>query len=105
MIEIKIDRSWSGEYEPWEGTYQIRTLTVSQAYEAFRSLANGKDKVVYINALMKASISGPVSITDTSLRDMPYKLYRLLMDKVLQLNESSAEEANFLPSSPSTTPL
>jgi hypothetical protein len=104
MIEVKIDRNWGGEYEPWEGTYQIRTLTVSQASEALRSLTNGKDKVVYINALMKASISSPVPINDASLRDMPYKLYRLLMDKVLELNESSVEEANFLPSSPSTTP-
>jgi hypothetical protein len=54
--------------------------------------------------LMKASITGPVPINDKTLQEMPYKVYRQLMDSVLELNESSAEEANFLPSSPSAIP-
>jgi hypothetical protein len=100
---ITIGRELGGEFEPYEGTYVIRILNVSQASEALRSLANGKDKVSYINALMKASIDGPVKITDQTLQEMPYKVYRQLMDNVLELNETSVEEANFLPSSPSAS--
>lgn len=101
---VRISRDLGGEYEPYEGSYIIRTLNVGQANEALRNLTAGKDKVAYINALMKASIDGPIKITDQVLHEMPYKLYRLLMDNVLELNESSAEEANFSQSSPSTTP-
>ena len=104
MIEIKVDHSWGREYEPWEGTYKIYAINVSMAAEALRGLAHGKDKVAYINALMRASIKAEVQLTEQSLANMPYKLYRLLMDKVLELNETSAEEANFTQSSPSATP-
>ncbi len=97
-------RDLGGEFQRYEGTYIIRILNVSQANEALRNLANGKDKVAYINALMKASITGPVPINDKTLQEMPYKVYRQLMDSVLELNESSSEEANFLPSSPSAIP-
>ena len=101
-LKVTRDLFPGGEYEPYEGSWTIRTLTVSQANEALRNLTAGKDKIAYLNALMKASIDGPVKITDQTLQEMPYKLYRLLMDNVLELNESSAEEANFSPSSPST---
>jgi hypothetical protein len=99
-VEMKV----GPEYGLYAGTYRVKSLTVAEANLALRNLANGKDKVSYINALMEASVTGPVPVSDKTIREFPYKLYRLLMDKVLELNESSAEEANFLPSSPSTTP-
>jgi hypothetical protein len=101
MIEIKIGRPYDVKYQ---GTYHISTLTVAQANEALRNLASGKDKISYINALMKASVTGPVELTEKTLQELPYRLYRELMDKVLELNEISAEEANFWPNSPSATP-
>jgi hypothetical protein len=100
-VEIEIGTEYGSAYR---GTYKIRSLTVLEANQALRNLANGKDKVAYINSLMEASVTGPVPVSDKTMREFPYKLYRLLMDKVLELNESSAEEANFLPSSPSTIP-
>jgi len=101
-VEIEIGTEYGNAYR---GTYKIHSLTVLEANQAFRNLANGKDKVSYINALMEASVTGPVPISDKTIIEFPYKLYRVLMDKVLELNESSAEEANFSPSSPSATPL
>jgi len=101
-IEIEIGAEYGSAYR---GTYKIRSLTVLEANQALRNLANGKDKLAYINSLIEASVTGPVSFSDKTIREFPYKLYRVLMDKVLELNESSAAEANFLPSSPSTTPL
>ena len=100
-VKIEIGAEYGDAYR---GTYKIRSLTVLEATQALRNLANGKDKVAYINSLMEASVSGPVPVSDKTIREFPYKLYRVLMDKVLELNESSADEANFLPSSPSTTP-
>ena len=100
-VEIQIGSEYGNAYH---GIYKIRSLTVLEANQALRNLANGKDKVAYINSLMEASVSGPVPVSDKTIREFPYKLYRVLMDKVLELNESSAEEANFSPSSPSATP-
>ncbi len=100
-VEIEIGQEYGSSYR---GIYKVRGLTVLEANQALRNLTNGKDKVAYINALMEASVTGPVPVSDRTIREFPYKLYRVLMDKVLELNESSAEEANFLPSSPSTTP-
>jgi hypothetical protein len=101
-VDVKIGAPYEEKYH---GTWHIRTLTVEQAGAALRNLASGKDKVAYINALMLASVAGPVDLLGNSneLQKMPYRLYRELMDKVLELNETSAEEANFSPSSPSAT--
>lgn len=100
-VKIEIGSEYGSAYR---GTFKIRSLTVLEANQALRNLANGKDKVAYINSLMEASVTGPTLVNDKTIREFPYKLYRVLMDKVLELNESSAEEANFLPNSPSTTP-
>ena len=101
-VEMKVGPEHGLEYA---GTYRVKSLTVAEASLALHNLANGKDKVSYIDALMEASVTGPVPVNFKSIKEFPYKLYRLLMDRVLELNESSADEANFLPSSPSTTPL
>jgi hypothetical protein len=99
-VEVKVGSPYA---ERFHGTWRVSSLTVSEAAEALRSLANGKDKVAYINALMIASISGPIEINSKGIQEIPYRLYRELMDKVLELNETSAEEANFSQSSPSET--
>jgi hypothetical protein len=102
-VKIKVEEEYGIQYS---GTYVVKALTVPEANPALRKLADGKNKVSYINALMEASVRGPVPINESTLTsaEFPYKLYRMLMDKVLELNETSAEEANFSPSSPSTTP-
>ena len=101
-VQIKIGSPYEAKYH---GTWNVRTLTVEQAAVALRNLASGKDKVAYINALILASVAGPVDLlgNGNAIQQMPYKLYRELMDKVLELNETSAEEANFTQSSPSAT--
>ncbi len=107
--EITISRT-IGEFEPYEGTWKINVITVSQASEAFQKLtsgANSRNKVDYVNALMIASIDAPwtnTKLNTQALQQMPYKIYRMLMDAVLELNETSVEEANFTASSPSATP-
>ncbi len=99
-VEVKVGVPHAPKYH---GSWRVRSLTVEEAGVALRSLAAGKDKVAYINALMVASVGGPVVLDAKGLQEMPYKLYRELMDKVLELNETSAEEANFSQSSPSET--
>jgi hypothetical protein len=102
IVDVKIRAPYDIKYQ---GTWHVCSLTVEQASAALRNLAAGKDKVAYINALMVASVTGPVELRDngSAIKEMPYRLYRELMDKVLELNETSAEEANFSPSSPSAT--
>jgi hypothetical protein len=99
-VEVKVGPPYDPRYH---GTWHVRSLTVYEAGEALRNLAAGKDKVAYINALMFASVSGPIEINSKGIQEIPYRLYRELMDKVLELNETSAEEANFSQSSPSGT--
>ena len=99
---MNVDMKIGSPYDPkFHGIWRVRSLTVEEAATAFRNLAAGKDKVAYINALMLASVAGPVELTPKGVQQIPYKLYRELMDKVLELNETSAEEANFSQSSPS----
>ncbi len=103
-VQIKVGPPYEEKYH---GIWNVRTLTVEQAAAALRNLASGKDKVAYINTLMLASVAGPVDLLNANpkgLQEMPYRLYRELMDKVLELNETSTEEANFTQSSPSETP-
>ncbi len=95
------------EFEPYQGEWKINMISVSQASEAFQKLTSGpssRNKVDYVNALMLASIEGPRKLSLEEFQRMPYKLYRMLMDAVLELNETSVEEANFTASSPSATP-
>jgi hypothetical protein len=99
-VDVKVGPPYDPKYH---GTWHMRSLTVHEAGEALRNLAAGKDKVAYINALILASVAGPIEINGKGIQEMPYRLYRELMDKVLELNETSAEEANFSQSSPSAT--
>ena len=101
-LEIKKE-----EYGPdHAGSYDIRALTTREADEALRKVvSNSKDKIGYVNALMTASITGPHGpMTLKTIPELPYQLYRRLMDKVLESNETGEEEANFSQNSPTVDP-
>src|SRR5260370_20622716 len=100
-VEVKVGPPYDPKYH---GVWRVRSLTVEEAGAALRNLTAGKDKVAYINALLVASVGGPVVLDPKGLQEMPYRLYRELMDQVLEINETSTEEANFSQSSPSATP-
>src|SRR5713226_10335626 len=87
----------------YAGSYTIKALSTREADDALRKVAgNSKDKVAYINSLLVASTTGPNGpLTLKTIPDLPYQLYRRIMDQVLDLNETAEEEANFSQNSPS----
>ncbi len=90
----------------YAGCYTIRAVSTREADDALRKVANNsKEKVAYINALVIASVVGPNGpLTMKTIPDLPYQLYRRIMDQVLELNETAEEEANFSQNSPSADP-
>ena len=109
MKEVEFS-CYADEYgEEYAGVYKIRVLAWKHARELLRRSIKNKDSTGYVEDLILASVSSPISVemkTHEQLEALPAGLVRRLMDETLKLNDVSNVETAFLSSSatPATPP-